>query len=209
MRTDWSLRETRLELAVTILMAMATVASAWCAYQSTRWSGVQILTLGAAGSSRASAVIQSTLADQLGAIDVQLFVQYIAATASGDEELARFIARRFRPEFRGAFDAWLRTNPLKNPDAPPSPFAMPEYKLEAQQKAHKLNEMADRQMERAKEYNQNSDNYVMLTVVFALVLFFASIATKLAVWPLRIAVVVIGTIVFLGTLAALVTYPVH
>ena len=44
-------------------------------------------------------------------------------------ELADFYFKRFREEFRPAVDAWVATRPLKNPNAPLTPFAMPQYKL--------------------------------------------------------------------------------
>jgi hypothetical protein len=42
-------REHWMEIASAILLALATVATAWCAYQSTLWAGVQTFRLAAAG----------------------------------------------------------------------------------------------------------------------------------------------------------------
>ena len=38
----------RLEIASTVLLGLATTASAWCGYQSTLWSGAQTFSLVAA-----------------------------------------------------------------------------------------------------------------------------------------------------------------
>ena len=43
-------------------------------------------------------------------------------------ELAALYVRRFSNEFRVAFEAWLKTNPFSNPNAPPGPSFMPEYR---------------------------------------------------------------------------------
>ncbi len=40
--------------------------------------------------------------------------------------------RRFRPQFLVAFNAWIATNLLHNPKAPPGPTYMPQYQLPAQ-----------------------------------------------------------------------------
>jgi hypothetical protein len=38
------------------------------------------------------------------------------------------MVKRFTPEYRVAFDAWLKLDPLNNEDAPPGPRFMPECK---------------------------------------------------------------------------------
>ena len=38
---------------------------------------------------------------------------------------------RLRPQFLVAFNAWIATNPLHNPKAPPGPTYMPQYQLAA------------------------------------------------------------------------------
>ena len=53
-----------------------------------------------------------------------------------------FYRKRFRPEFRPAFEAWVATRPRTNRDAPLSPFAMPQYKLAATAKADRLEAQA-------------------------------------------------------------------
>jgi hypothetical protein len=58
---------------------------------------------------------------------VATFVQWVNAERSKDEALADFYRDRFRKEFRPAFAAWEATRPAENPDAPLTPFAMPEY----------------------------------------------------------------------------------
>ena len=59
-------------------------------------------------------------------------------TPRSRRELADFYFKRFRAEFRPAVDAWVATRPLKNPNAPLTPFAMPQYKLAARAEAERL-----------------------------------------------------------------------
>jgi hypothetical protein len=60
------------------------------------------------------------------------------AEASGQHKLAQLFERRFRPEFRVAFEAWKKTDPLNNPDAPPGPLMMPEYHNAKSEESAKL-----------------------------------------------------------------------
>ena len=85
-----------------------------------------------------------------------------------DPELADFYEQRFRPEFVPAFDAWQDTDPLTNPEAPPTPFAMPEYQLESRTEAEQL-DAASRSAGRAvvRRNIQRSANYVLAVVLFA------------------------------------------
>ena len=128
-KTDW------VEIFSTFLLALATVATAWSGYQASRWSGEQSIAFSEANAARVESTRESTRAGQQIQIDVALFTQWIDAFAKEEDELADFYEKRFREEFRPAFEAWLATKPRTNPDAPLSPFTMPEYQLAAQQEA--------------------------------------------------------------------------
>ena len=76
-------------------------------------------------------------------IDVATFTQWVNAYAQKQTELADFYFKRFRTEFRPAVDAWVATRPLKNPGAPLTPFAMPQYKLDARVEADRPDAAAE------------------------------------------------------------------
>ena len=124
-RRDW------MEIVATVLLSFAAVATAWSSYQATRWNGEQAKAAGRANAVRVQAARASGLANSQTQVDVATFIQWVDARATGDSELESFYVERFRDEFRPAFDAWLATDPLTNADAPPTPFAMDEYQLEA------------------------------------------------------------------------------
>jgi hypothetical protein len=84
--------------------------------------------------------------------------------------------RRFRPEFEVAFQAWLVTNPLTNPDAPPGPTYMPEYAQPELESAHELDTRADEAFEDGRESGSTADDYVRTTVYLATVLFLVGIS---------------------------------
>ncbi len=78
-----------------------------------------------------------------------------------------------------AFDAWVATRPRKNPDAPLSPFAMPEYVLAATTMADQLEAKAAAASVKAGADIQRADNYSLAVVLFAAALFFAGVSTRL------------------------------
>ena len=69
--------------------------------------------------------------------------------------------------------------PIQRPLSPPSPFAMPQYRLAATQEADELTATAEASAELARTYIQRATKYVLAVVLFATSLFFAGISTKL------------------------------
>ena len=126
-----------------------------------------------------------------------------------DEALAGFYRARFRDEFKPAFAAWLAEKPFTNHAAPPTPFAMPVYKLKASTEAERLESTAAADSDRAKSANQNADNYMLAVVLFASSLFFAGISVKLHSVGARAAILGLGCVIFLGTLIWALTLPVQ
>lgn len=196
------------EIASAVLLALAAVASAWSGYQSARWSGIQAIAFSEANAARLDSTRASTRAGQLASVDVGVFLEWARAYSEKNEELERFLYDRFRPPMKQAVEAWIATTPLVNPDAPPTPFAMPEYELTEQEEATRLDGVATAAVERAKQSNQRSDNYVLAVVLFASALFFAGISTKLTSEPTRIAVLALGWLLFFGTAIWVATFPV-
>lgn len=197
-----------LELFATILLAFAAVATAWSSYQSARWSGIQAIDFSKANAARVESTRASTEAGQETQVDVLTFTQWANAYAAGDELLQNFYFDRFRDEFKPAVKAWISTQPLKSADAPPTPFAMPEYVLAKNDEAAKLVDDAEASSADALVSNQRSDNYVLAVVLFAAALFFAGISTKLTEPRQRVALLVMGYVLFVGTFAWLVTFPI-
>ena len=196
------------ELVATVLLAAATVATAWSGYQSTRWNGEQSKAAARANALRIDSAKADGLANSQTEIDVATFSQWVNAYAQKQTELADFYFKRFRAEFRPAVDAWVATRPLKNPEAPLTPFAMPQYKVSARAEADRLNEEAEVHAAQARRNIQRASNYVLGVVLFASALFFAGMSTKLTSTRLRIVMLCIGCTVFLGTAIWIATSPV-
>ena len=200
--------ERRLELAATVLLALAADATAWASYQSSRWHGKQAETQSASIAARVESSKAADVANGQAQIDVAIFTQWVDAYATGETELAEFYAKRFRDEFRPAFEAWVATKPLKNPRAPLSPFAMPQYQLAARKEAERQEAAATTASHEVRIDIQRADNYVLAVVLFASSLFFAGISTKLHSRGSQVAILTLGYVMFLGTAIWIATFPV-
>jgi hypothetical protein len=196
------------ELACAVVLALATTASAWCAYQSKLWGGVQAARAGAAVRAGREGAVNSLTAMQLRAFDASMFIAYMQARFETNTGMEAFLAQRFRPEMKSAVEAWLKLDPLNNPTAPPSPFRMAEYAQAETAEVARQAELANKAMAATGEARRNSDNYVLLTVIFASVLFFGGIARAFDSRPLRMALATLAVLLFLCTVVALITMPI-
>ena len=86
----------RLEFMATVLLSVATVATAWSGYQSTRWNGEQSKAAARANALRINSTKAAALANSQTEIDVATFTQWVNAYAQNQTELAGFYFKRFR-----------------------------------------------------------------------------------------------------------------
>jgi hypothetical protein len=207
-RIRFGSREQRVELATTVILAAAALASAWCAYESSRWSGVQAIDFARAGALRVESSKADGRANTQESIDVSLFSNWLNAFATDQTELARFYQDRFTPRLEPAFDAWIAQKPRTNKNAPPSPFAMKEYVVPDRVESAQLVAQADEATAEAKRNNQRSDNYVLAVVLFASALFIAGVSSRLENLANRTALVILAFLLFGGAVVWVATMPI-
>ena len=194
------------DIASVALISAAAVLSAASGYQSGRWGGEQSRLYNLANAARVKSAVSADRRFAFATIDVNLFAQYVDAVTEGDARRADFFYRRFRPPLRDATRAWLATKPLRNPRAPSSPFEMPIYKAETGRGADAYDRQADVDFDEAQTANRHSDNFLLLTVVFASVSFLAGVSTKMA-YPRHAIIVAVGFAGFLYGIVRMVSLP--
>jgi hypothetical protein len=202
-------QERVLELVATIILALATLGTAWSGYQATRWSGVQAASYVTASGLRVESTKASTAAGQNKLYDSQVFSQWVNAYDVGDTALAAVYERRFRAEFRPAFNAWIATDPLHNLSAPAGPTFMPEYVSADAQRADDLEKQAAAAYAVGVEANETADSYVLNTVFLASALFLAGVAGRFEWRSARIAVLATSAVALVIGLLNIVRLPVH
>jgi hypothetical protein len=205
-------KESRFDRAVdigsVILISAATVLTAFCGYEAARWTALQTRQYNEASVTRISSAVAAGRTNTLETIDVATFLEYVRAISSGRADEQSFIYKRFRPEMRHAVDAWIATKPLKNPNAPSSPFAMPEYQLQSTAEAARLGAMSAASLRDAGDSNELGDQYVRLTVIFAAVSFLAGISTRFF-FPNHLVVVSVGFVALAYGLIRMVELPIR
>lgn len=171
-------RHGSVEYVSVILLAATALLTAWSGFEASKWGGEMSIAFSRASSARIEASRYETQSESARNFDLQIFASYVEAVADGDEERERFVQSRFTDHFAEAFDVWIALDPLDNPEAPDAPFGMPEYSPPGQTDAVAADARADKYFEDALAYNQRGDNYTLLTVLFATVLFFVAISQK-------------------------------
>ncbi len=215
----------RIELLATIVLAVATILTAWSGFQSGKWGGEQAVNFSEAGAARTESTRADTLGGQLVQIDVAMYIDWVTAVSKDltdgsvtedmlnpytplDGTVSGFLYKRFRDEFIPAVDAWLATSPTSNDDAPKTPFVMDEYVVAELVRADELAELADEKALDARTANQNGDNYVLTMVLFASVLFFAGVSSKMNRPRNRAIVLGFGIVTLIVGLVILVSLPI-
>jgi len=197
------------EVIATLVLAFATLATAWSGYQSARWGGEQSTSYSQAGALRTESVRASNQAGQLTQIDIGLFTNWVNAYAVGEEDLVTFYENRFRDEFKPAFETWIAADPRNNQDAPSSPFALPEYRVSLAEESADLEQQAEEMFSHGEEANQISDNYILNTVILASVLFLSGIASRFKAMAARWVIIVISLAILVYGLFNIFTYPIQ
>ena len=108
-----------------------------------------------------------------------------------------------------ATDAWEATRPLVTPDAPATPFEMPEHVVEAREQAEDLELDADDLAAQAREANQRGDNFTITTIFLATVLLLAALSAKVDSPRLQRSLLGIAAAIFVVTGVVIATFPVE
>jgi hypothetical protein len=199
--------EHRLELVAVLLLAIATLATAWCGYQAARWSGDLSEQFAHQATARVKAAEAATRAGQHRIDDLLYFDGWLEARQSGNAELAAVYRRRFRAEFVPAFDAWVAQRPFTNPRAIAGPLYVPQYRSSDLERSAELDAVADEHHAKGTQAKLNADRYILATVFMAAVLFFAGISLRLEWRPLQIAVLCMACAMLLGGGAFVLSLP--
>ena len=207
--------ERRGDLAVTLVLTVVTLLTAWAGFQSAKWSGVQTINFSEAGRARADSNAAANAGAAKVAVDAAVFVAWLEAAqpqleVGGEIEavtqgrgLASYLYQRFDADtLRPAADDWVAQRLFTGTTLP---FALDSYSVDALVASEKLRDDAANFSSTARDNNQQSDHYVLLTVLFASCLFLAGLCQKLALPGAQIALfsvsfvlLIIGAVVLIG-----------
>ena len=199
-RRRWS--EVR-EIVAVFLLAVTAILTAWCGFESSKWGGMMSIQFSQASGARIQSVDYASASRDAQSVDLSIYTEWLLATARGDVALADYVSARFSPAFAVAFEDWQ-----DNGQELRSPFAEPSYVPAGRDEAVAASERADEKFDAALVSNQRGDNYSILTVLFAMVLFFTAMSqrskSEFAGWFL----LGLGLVVAIGGSVILATFPV-
>ena len=169
-----------LEVLAVLLLGVATVGSAWCGYQASRWNGKQDDFARHASNLQVDANRQFGLATQSLTYDSNMLAQYAAAVTSGDEKLQQFLRTSLiRPAFLPILDQWQQQ--IAAGQTPSNLLENQDY-LDAQLGPFRATQaLVDEAAVASHDAGSTGDDYVLTTLLLASALFFAGLTTSFRV----------------------------
>jgi hypothetical protein len=189
------------------LLALVTITAAWAGYSAARWGTASRVDIAQSSTLRNVATRDDLTALSLRNFDGGTFNAWFIAFTLNNRQKEAIAERRFRPQFRVAFKAWMATDPLHNPHAPPGPTYMPQYKLSAQTQANALDSAADAKFSAGSEAGLVGDNYVRITVFLAAVLFLVGIGSSFKLHGVRYALITFGSVLLILSAVLILRQP--
>src|SRR5690242_6030105 len=198
--------EVAIEIGEALLLALVAIATAWGGYQSALWDGRTTKLYGTSSRIRISATQASTRGGQQVLYDATTFNFCLQATLTHNSKLACGYLKRFRPEYRPAFRAWLATDPFNDPNASPGPIFMPQYHNRLSERGDRLNAHASNVFQQGVEARETGEKYVRTTVLLATVLFLIALSQRFSLLKVRVGLLAVALVLLTISLTSIATY---
>jgi hypothetical protein len=195
------------EPVTAVLMALATLSTAWCSYQSASFTRRANGLMNENNALERRAGVLTLQGMQLATIHTAMFMQMLAAQQAGNEKMANFYLERFPPDVRRAYDAWLAQKPFENPHAAGHPFVPELYESRGAREAAEASAQAASNLQESRNTGSVSGQYLANTVLFATVLFFASASGKFEQRRVRLVAFAFAAAVFAFAVIRMATLP--
>jgi len=196
-----------IEPVVAVLMALTTLGTAWCSYESAAWTRRSNRLMNEYNALERRAALLEVQGSQALIIHASMFMQLLAAQRDGNQQLASFYAERFPPDVKKAYDAWLAQKPFENRAADAHPFVPNLYKVRGTAEAAAARADSVRRIAEAREAGNRSGQYLANTVLFATVLFFAGTAGKFEQPRVRLSAALFAVAVFVFAVIRMLLLP--
>jgi hypothetical protein len=195
------------EMIAVLLLGVATIGTAWCGYQASRWNQDQGEIAREGSDLRVEASRQFGLATQAIVYDANLVAQYAKAVVDGDTQLQEFYrATLFRPAFLPVLERWQQA--IQGGETPPNLLEDRDY-VDTQLADYQATQAsAEAKDVEAKNAGKNGDDYVLVTVLLAAALFFAGVTTSFKMQLARLVLLMFSAVLIAYCLSQIATLPV-
>lgn len=197
-----------LEAVVALILSLATLASTWCGYQARLWSGTQAANQAASDTAQRQAAENTIVGLQIRTQDGLVVLEYWRAIREKDEKTAQTIFLHMRPQLRLAVEASIKDGIDTDPGVR-GPLQRPEYALPEEQAAIADRERAASHQALATSAGRTAGSYVLLTLMFASVLFFGGIGGTFSDRRIRTGLASVALLLFAVTLLLLAALPTY
>jgi hypothetical protein len=196
-----------IEILEAILLAIVAIATALSGFQAALFDGESAKEYATSSRLRTQANGVQLTANQTLIYNAGTFTAWLEAYDAGDKSLQAIMARRFTPEYKKAFEAWVAIGGITNPKAPPGPRYMPEYEDPLVEKAAELNKEASHAFDLGVSTRATGEKYVRVTVILAVVLFLIAIGQRFKVRGVRNAVNTVAGLLIVYCVYLIIVYP--
>ena len=189
--------EFTIEILEAVILALVALATAWSGFQAAQWDGQQAELYGEANLLSIKAVSLNTSDGQDHLYNTNVLNAWLDANMQGQKQIAQFYERRFLKEYKIAFDAWIKTDPINNSNAPPGPTYVPGYRSSKTEEASNLSREALSKFVQGTKARATADNYVLNTVFLATVLVLAAMSQRFQIRSIRMGLIVLSFLLLL------------
>jgi hypothetical protein len=195
------------QICEAVLLALVTITAAWAGYSAAKWGTASRVDIARASTLGNLATRDDLTAISLRNFDASTFNAWFTAFTLNSPQKEAIAVHRFRPQFLVAFNAWMATDPLHNPHAPPGPTYMPQYQLPAQTQATTYDNEGAAAFQAGNSAATTGDNYVRITVFLAAVLFLVGIGSSFKLAGVRYALVAFGSVLLIISIVLILQQP--
>ena len=189
--------EFTIEILEAVILALVALTTAWSGFQAAQWDGHQAELYGEANLLSIKAVSLNTSAGQDLLYNTNVLNAWLNANLQGQKQIAQFYERRFLGEYKIAFDAWIKTDPFNNDEAPPGPAYMPGYRSSKMEEASNLSREALSKFNQGTKARATADAYVLNTVFLATVLVLAAMSQRFHIRSIRMGLIILSFLLLL------------
>jgi hypothetical protein len=166
-----------LEFIAVLLLGLATIGSAWSAYQSSSWNSAESRRAREASDLRVESARLFGLATQKAAYDATIVSQYAAAVAGEQPNLQEFYRKALvRKEFLPVLDRWQAQ--IAAGQDPANLLDDEEYVNAELAPSRRADQAAARADGVSHEAGDNADDYLLTALIMASSLFLAGVTTS-------------------------------
>lgn len=181
-----------IEILEAIMLALVAVGTAYSGYQAAQWDGLQSELYAEANTLNIEANSFINAESQEAIYNTNTLNAWLNAKMQGFEQIAEFYEQHFLPEFKIAFDAWMKLDPINNSQAPFGPRYMQEYHSSKMEEANNLTEESLVKFEEGTKARSTADDYIRTTVFLATVLVLLAISQRFEIKSVRTGLIILS-----------------